>query len=133
MPDMPQAAFQEALDSLSSFIDYSVQRSYRYSPEEFDLGRVRQLLAALGNPQDQFSSVHVAGTKGKGSVTALIAAALRSAGYRTADYTSPHLVHFTERIRVNGEPIPQVRVVELVERMKPAVAGIPKLQTYEQK
>ena len=131
MHNMPQAAFQEALDYLYSFIDYSVQRSYRYSPEEFDLERVRQLLAALGNPQDQFSSVHVAGTKGKGSVTALIAACLRSAGYRTADYTSPHLVHFTERIRVNGEPIPQGRVVELVERMKPAVAEIPKLTTYE--
>ena len=127
MHNMPQAAFQEALDYLYSFIDYSVQRSYRYSPEEFDLGRVRQLLAALGNPQDQFSSVHVAGTKGKGSVTALISASLRSAGYGTADYTSPHLVHFTERIRVNGEPIPQGRVVELVERMKPTVAEIPKL------
>jgi dihydrofolate synthase/folylpolyglutamate synthase len=131
MLDMPQAAFQEALDYLYSFIDYSVQRSYRYSPEEFDLGRVRQLLAALGDPQEQYPSVHVAGTKGKGSVTALISSCLRLGGYRTGDYTSPHLLHFTERIRVDGQPIPEARVVELVERMKPAVAGIPKLTTYE--
>ncbi len=131
MHPMPQAAFQEALDYLYSFIDYSVKRSYRYSPEEFDLDRVRRLLAALGNPQERFSSVHVAGTKGKGSVTAMIASALRCAGYRTADYTSPHLVHFTERIQVNGEQIPQARLVELVERIKPSVAEIPKLTTYE--
>jgi dihydrofolate synthase/folylpolyglutamate synthase len=128
---MPQAAFQEALDYLYSFIDYSVQRSYRYSAEVFDLGRVRQLLSALGDPQDQYASVHVAGTKGKGSVTALISASLRSAGYRTADYSSPHLLRFTERIRVDGQEIPETRVAELVERMKPAVAGIPKLTTYE--
>ena len=70
---MSVRTYQDALDYLYSFVDYSLQRSYRYSAEVFDLNRVRDLLARLGNPQDRFASLHVAGTKGKGSVSAFIA------------------------------------------------------------
>ena len=65
----------------------------------------RSLLAAVGNPQDAFLAIHVAGTNGKGSVCALLAAILRAAGLRTGLYTSPHLCRFHERLRVDGAPI----------------------------
>jgi dihydrofolate synthase/folylpolyglutamate synthase len=131
MTDQTVRRFQDALDYIYSFIDYSVERSYRYSPEVFELDRVLDLLGRMGDPQEQFSSFHVAGTKGKGSVCALMESCLRAAGYRTGLYTSPHLIRFNERIRVNGEQIKRREVVDLVERMKPHVEAVPELTTYE--
>ena len=124
-------SFQEALDYLYSFIDYSRERSYRYSPEVFDLARVRRLLGLLGDPQDSFPSVHIAGTKGKGSVAAMMEASYRAAGYRTGLYTSPHLIQFTERIRVNGEEIAEPDLVRLVDRLKQVAPEIPQISTFE--
>ena len=72
---------------------------------KFSLEPTAALLRRLGDPQTALSHVHVAGTNGKGSVCAMIERVLRAAGHRTALYTSPHLVHFNERIRVNGVPI----------------------------
>jgi dihydrofolate synthase/folylpolyglutamate synthase len=69
------------------------------------LDNIRSLLAALGNPQLAFGSVHVAGTNGKGSVTAMVERALRNAGHRTGRYTSPHLARIEERVSINGTPI----------------------------
>src|ERR1700734_2120559 len=69
------------------------------------LDRIRAVLAALGNPQDSFRSVHVAGTNGKGSTCAMIEAGLRAAGVRTGLFTSPHLVEPTERIQIDGRPV----------------------------
>lgn len=128
---MTHLTYQAALDYLYSFIDYSVKRSYRYSSDVFDLSRVTALLERLGNPQQTFRSVHVAGTKGKGSTSAFIESALRSAGYRTGLYTSPHLMHFTERIQVQGEEIPKEDVARIVTEMQPHVEAIPGLTTYE--
>jgi dihydrofolate synthase / folylpolyglutamate synthase len=73
----------------------------------------------------------VAGTKGKGSTSALAASALSAAGYRTGLYTSPHLQDYVERIQIDGRPISHVQLIELVEQVKPAVAKIPKLTTFE--
>ncbi|MBI1793653.1 MAG: bifunctional folylpolyglutamate synthase/dihydrofolate synthase, partial [Chloroflexi bacterium] len=73
----------------------------------------------------------IAGTKGKGSVSALCASALKVAGLKVGLYTSPHLLDYTERIRVNGQPISHEQLIELVEQIKPAVAKIPKLTTFE--
>ncbi|HJS30255.1 MAG TPA: folylpolyglutamate synthase/dihydrofolate synthase family protein [Anaerolineales bacterium] len=130
---MPQSetAYQAALDYLYGFIDFSLTRDDRYSPERFDLGRVEALMRMLGNPQDRFRILHVAGTKGKGSVSALCASALVSGGYRTGLYTSPHGSEFTERIQVDGEQIPQDTLADLVEELKPAVESIPEITTYE--
>ncbi len=77
----------------------------RVTQIKFGLETTRELLALLGNPHDQIPVVHVGGTNGKGSVTALVTAALRSAGWRVGAYTSPHLVSFRERIMVDGVPI----------------------------
>src|SRR4030067_125521 len=94
--------YQEALDYILRFADY--ERLPR-SSLVWDLRRIERLLARLGNPQDAARSVHVAGTKGKGSVTAMIASILAQAGYRVGVYTSPHLFSFTERIQADGKPI----------------------------
>lgn len=123
--------FQEALDYLYSFVDYSRERSDRYGPDAFELDRVRRFLHRLGDPHQAYPTVHIAGTKGKGSVAALIAASLRQAGYRTGLYTSPHLVAFNERIQVDGQPISDSSLVALVERLKPEVQGEPDITTYE--
>jgi dihydrofolate synthase/folylpolyglutamate synthase len=128
---MGEMNYQSALDYLYSFVDYSIERSYRYSPDVFDLNRVLELFNALGNPHNQYESIHIAGTKGKGSVSALTESCLRTAGYRTGLYTSPHLQRFSERIRVNGEEIGGEEVAKLVEAIKPHVARIPGLTTYE--
>jgi dihydrofolate synthase/folylpolyglutamate synthase len=83
-----------------------------------DLGNTLALLKHLGNPEQGFRSIHVAGTNGKGSVSHLLASVLQSAGYRTGLYTSPHLKDFRERIRINGEMIPEDKVVTHVSRNK---------------
>src|SRR5208337_223546 len=74
---------------------------------------------------------HVAGTKGKGSTSALMAAALTSAGYKTGLYTSPHLQDYTERIQVDGRQISHLELEELVGQVKPHVMAVPKLTTFE--
>ena len=74
-----------------------------------------RLMAHVGNPQEKLRAIHVAGTNGKGSTSHLIAAVLQAAGYKVGLYTSPHLVSLTERIRVNGVPIPESEVAQFVE------------------
>jgi len=128
---MTGPGYQEALDYLYSFVDYSQERSYRYSPEVFDLSRMWELLRRLGDPQSAYPTVHVAGTKGKGSVSSLIASTLTAAGYHTGLYTSPHLIRFTERIRIDEEEIPEADLAAVVEELKPHVAQVPGLTTFE--
>lgn len=80
-----------------------------------DLSNTLALCEHLDNPHQKFKSIHIAGTNGKGSTSHYLAAILQSAGYRTGLYTSPHLKSFTERIRINGETIPESEVVAFVE------------------
>ena len=82
------------------------------------LDNVLALMAQFGNPHTKFHSIHVAGTNGKGSTSHLIAAVLQAAGYKVGLYTSPHLVDFRERIRINGQLIPQQEVVDFVEKIR---------------
>ena len=84
------------------------------------LSRTIALLGAMGNPHNSFRAVHVGGTNGKGSTAAMLASVMASQGYRVGLYTSPHLVDFTERIRVNGVSIPHDRVWELTEAVRSA-------------
>jgi dihydrofolate synthase/folylpolyglutamate synthase len=88
---------------------------------KFGLATTRALLAELGDPHRHYPTIHVAGTNGKGSVVTLIAAALEEAGWRVGVYTSPHLVSFRERIRVNGTPISEDAVAMWASRMEPAI------------
>ena len=78
-----------------------------------------RLMAHVGNPHEQLRAIHVAGTNGKGSTCHLIAAALQASGLKVGLYTSPHLVSLTERIRINGIPIPEAEVVAFIEQNRP--------------
>ena len=118
--------YSAALDYILSFADY--ERAPR-SSIVFDLRRIEALLARLGNPQEKARSVHIAGTKGKGSTAAMIASILTQAGYRTGLYTSPHLLSFTERIQVDGRPITEDAFGNLVEVLKPEVEAVNKSST----
>ena len=115
-----ETAYNQALDYLYSYVDYSLKKSSELAKAHFELGRMRALMDYLGNPQDAYPIIHVAGTKGKGSTSALMASALTAAGYKTGLYTSPHLQDYAERIQIDGQPIPHARLVELVEEVKPA-------------
>lgn len=123
--------YEDALDYIYSFTDYEKKSSYRYAPETFDLARVEKLLVSLNNPHQRFKSIHIAGTKGKGSVAAMSESILRAAGYRTGLYTSPHLHTFRERIQVNGRLIPQETVASLTEQLQPLVSQVEGLTTFE--
>lgn len=84
----------------------------------FGLETIGHICNKLGQPQQQFPSVHIAGTNGKGSSAAMLAAALTASGYRTGLFTSPHLLDFSERIRIDGQPIGQADVMAFVEQYR---------------
>ena len=88
---------------------------------KFGLATTRALLRSIGNPQEVVPTIHVGGTNGKGSVCTLVAAALREAGWRVGLYTSPHLVSFRERIRVDEVPISEAAVAMWTERLQPLI------------
>ncbi|MCL1972717.1 MAG: bifunctional folylpolyglutamate synthase/dihydrofolate synthase [Endomicrobia bacterium] len=94
------------------------------------LSRIKKFLDAAGNPQDKFKCVHIAGTNGKGSVAVLIANALKESGYKTALYTSPHLIDITERINVDGKNISKKRFNGICEKYL-ALAQKHKLSYFE--
>jgi len=126
-----ETRYQETLDYLYSFIDYSLTRQSRYSPEKFDLDRMYDFMEYLGSPQQTYPTIHVAGTKGKGSVSAMCESAMQAAGYRVGLYTSPHLQDYAERIQINREHISHSDLVELVEEIKPFLDSGTKLTTFE--
>ena len=89
-----------------------------------DLTNIRALCEHLGNPQQQFKSIHIGGTNGKGSVSHMLAAILQTSGYKTGLYTSPHLTDFRERIKIDGQLISETFVVQFIERLKPLIEEI---------
>lgn len=86
-----------------------------------DLTNTIQLCESIGNPQQQIKTIHIAGTNGKGSTSHMLAAILQTAGYKTGLYTSPHLKDFRERIKINGEMIPEEAVTEFVQRVQETI------------
>jgi dihydrofolate synthase/folylpolyglutamate synthase len=105
-------------------INYERCLSLPDAEEAFKLDRMRALLRQLSDPQDHLPAVHVAGTKGKGSTAALLAAVLAAAGYRTGLFTSPHLDRVEERIVVEGQPCSPEEFAALVEEVRPAVEAL---------
>jgi len=124
------SAYLKAVKLLDSFSDYERLRIVRYTPENFDLGRMRNLLRKLGNPQDAIRTVHIAGTKGKGSTSAMTAAMLEAQGYRVGLYTSPHLVELRERVAINGTMISEEDFVRLIKLIEPISRKLKPLPTY---
>lgn len=109
--------WQDAAAYLARCTDY--ERMAEPPRREYTLGRMTRLIGALGRPDRSFRSLHVAGTKGKGSVAHMAEAILREAGYRTGLYTSPHLVDMRERIRLDGRPVSERGLVWAMNRMGP--------------
>lgn len=91
---------------------------------KFGLDTISAIVARLGHPERAFRSVHIAGTNGKGSVTAMVDAVLRAAGHRSARYTSPHLVDLTERFVIDGRPIGEDALVAAIADVRDAVDGL---------
>ncbi|PIV28806.1 MAG: bifunctional folylpolyglutamate synthase/dihydrofolate synthase [Anaerolineae bacterium CG03_land_8_20_14_0_80_58_20] len=126
-----ETAYNLALDYLYSFVDYSLKHASELAKADFSLDRMFALMDALGEPQNAYPIIHVAGTKGKGSTSALCASALQAAGYKVGLYTSPHLADYCERIQIDASPLAHGQLVALVDEVRPAVARVPKLTTFE--
>lgn len=91
------------------------------SPDTFKLERMRQLAGLLGNPQSQIPTIHIAGTKGKGSVSSMLSQILTEAGYTTGLFTSPHLEHLGQRFCINGVASSEQEIVDILKQIVPAV------------
>lgn len=110
-----------AADYLMSRIDWERAKSIPYAERTFRLDRVRRLLALLGDPQESLKIIHVAGTKGKGSTTAMLASIFHAAGLKAGAFTSPHLERIEERFAIDGHPCSGETFAELIELIRPAV------------
>jgi len=105
---------------MAKFTTLDDRLTYLYALErkgiKVGLKHTEDLLARCGNPHHEFPSIHIAGTNGKGSTAAVVHAILVESGYKVGLYTSPHLVQFNERVRINGKPISDEDIVQFVDR-----------------
>ncbi len=108
--------YPDALEFLDSLANYEKERNFQY-PEALNLDRMRRLAKVLGNPQNAYPSIIVAGSKGKGSVAVILSSILRMENLKVGLYTSPHLKDVRERIQVNGLPISEIRFCEHVNQL----------------
>ena len=123
--------YQRSLDFIYSFIDLSITRNLRYSPDKFNLSRMYGVMSLLGNPQLNYDVVHVAGTKGKGSICAMTASIMREAGYKVGFYSSPHMIDFRERIKVNDNEISKQSLINYVMKLRHIFKTVDQLSTFE--
>ncbi len=123
--------YHEALRYLYGLVDYEKHRIEHYTPREFKIERVAAFLAQLGNPHRDYPTIHIAGTKGKGSVSAMLASIAQVSGLRTALYTSPHLHTYRERMQIDGEPIPRDEVAALLTELRPVVESVEGVTLFE--
>ncbi|MBI4295829.1 MAG: bifunctional folylpolyglutamate synthase/dihydrofolate synthase [Chloroflexi bacterium] len=123
--------YQQTLDYLYSFLDFEKDPRSR-AAAVYDLRRVNEVLARLGNPHLKIPAVHVAGTKGKGSTAAMIASALIASGYVTGLHTSPHLIDIRERFRIDDKWISEREIIDLTAAIRPHVDEVNRKATYGQ-
>ena len=100
-------------------VDYIINTRHRSDIK--GLARMRRFMELLGNPQDQLSYIHITGTNGKGSTTAMLNSVLKHAGYKAGMFVSPYVLEFRERIQINGEMIPKDDLVRIVAKIKPVL------------
>ena len=112
----PFKTYQQALDYLFERTDYEKQERLRYNVTTFNLDRMEKLLSLLGNPQKKIHTVHIGGTKGKGSTATMLARMIEANGYKVGLYTSPHVVHLHERITINSTMISDSEMCSLLNR-----------------
>jgi len=117
----PARTYDSALKYLFSQTDYEQMLRVRYNRDTFSLDRMRLLLKSLGNPHTKIRSVHIAGTKGKGSTATMLAVMLQACGHRVGLYTSPHVCDVRERITINGDKIAQIALARLICKVEPII------------
>lgn len=110
--------YPQAVSYLESLVDFERLGFRRHFADTVSLDSISALLRLLGDPQHGLPCVHIAGTKGKGSVAAMVESILRAAGYRTGLFTSPHLVSFRERIRIDGAMATEEQIAGAVEEVR---------------
>jgi dihydrofolate synthase / folylpolyglutamate synthase len=121
--------YKQALDYIYGHTNYeAVPRPH--AEDNYDLRRLYEILELLGNPHTRARSLHIAGTNGKGSTAAMLAAVLQEAGYITGLYTSPHLVTTRERIKVNGQMITEDELASIMTRLQPVIESVNQRATY---
>ena len=113
--------YTKALDYIYDLTKYGIK---------LGLKNINHLLYLLDEPHKKLKIIHVAGTNGKGSTSSLISSILQSDGYKVGLYTSPHLIDFTERIKINHKPINRKKVCELLERIKPSIEKVANTPSY---
>lgn len=109
------------IDFLFDRINYERRSSLPYNEKRLKLENMGRLLKLLGQPQQRYPIIHIAGTKGKGSVATMLTSILLNSGYRVGTYTSPHMTHVGERFVLNGQPTSEEAVLELIQRIRPVV------------
>ncbi len=114
---LPISDDESFLKFIQAFTNYETMKNYRCDDETMPLERMRSLAESLGNPQDSVPSIHIAGTKGKGTTCLILETLLRKQGYRVGTYTSPHLKNLRERVRVDGKMISETDLVETLNSM----------------
>ena len=101
------------------------------SPDTFKLDRMKQLAELLGNPQRKIKAIHIAGTKGKGSVSSMVSKILTEAGYTTGLFTSPHLEHLGQRFCIDGTPCSEESLIRILREIMPAVEEMDQRDTLQ--
>ena len=109
-PPSTETALSKTLDSLYGRINY--ERQTKVPPDGFRLDKMRELLNRLGNPQSSYPAIHVAGTKGKGSVSTMVGSILTASSFRTGVYTSPHLEKINQRMAIDGVQITDAQLLD---------------------
>jgi dihydrofolate synthase/folylpolyglutamate synthase len=121
---------QETLDYIYSFVNYEISPAEAYDKRFYNIKRVEELLVRVGNPHLPQKSVHIAGTKGKGSTTFMIAQVLTESGYRTGLFTKPHLIDLRERWQVDNELMTEAELIEYTVRLRPEIEEVNRLTHY---
>jgi dihydrofolate synthase/folylpolyglutamate synthase len=124
--------YSQAEEYLNSFTNYELIPGITYAQPSYSLSHVEELLNRIGNPQLPARTIHIAGTKGKGSVAAMIAQVLSSSGYKTGLYTSPHLHNLRERISIDGSLISEADFASAMAEVKPFIESIKHDTTFRQ-
>ena len=122
----PFKTYDEAIKYLFNRTNYEQEKHLRYNVDTFNLKRMEHLLSLVGNPHTKIDTVHIAGTKGKGSTATMLAKMIEANGYKVGLYTSPHVVDLHERIMVNSEMITRTAMLGLLNRIYKAVENVSK-------
>ncbi len=124
--------YSQAEEYLNTFVNYEQIPSISYAQPGYSLGHVEELLDRMGNPQLAARTAHIAGTKGKGSVAAMLAQILTSSGYKTGRYTSPHFHTLRERIDIDGDLISEAEFAATMAEVKPFIESLKQDTTFRQ-